>query len=325
MANSLSKSLGRRERPVLLSVIGVLIIVVIVQAVAPTLLHDEDPAPTMTIGSATQLVDELSSQGWDCFDSDGDAQLKRCFANDIHEATASVSVLSKDDAVAMIKAEASGSDSDAIDGTLATAVESMDKALLPSGEEPIKGLMNGKAFEAQELPGGVLVETAPSSIKILNGKDGGASASTVYQPKALPLPDQQAFGLEQNGFTCHSEFDTRCDAELDGVDASISQGVRPIDPHMIEVRLDHVDEATTGSQSKASNAQEQLGKILADDAVGLTDTAGAKFLAHDAETGNQGDFAGYEMTVITGVDDDSGSITLEFTSIVPEATPAFAW
>lgn len=325
MANWISKPLGRGERTVLLSVIGLLIIVVIVFAIAPTLLRDEQPTPTMTAESGTEIVDELSSQGWDCFESDGDAHLQRCFENESDEVTASVSVLSDGGTVAMVKAEATGSDSDAIDDSLSAAAEAMDQALLPDSEAQIKGPVSGKAFEARELPGGVLVETTLVSVKVLNGKDLGASAVTAYLPKALPLPDQLTFGLEKKDFECHVELSLLCESSIDGVDVSISQRVRPVDPNMIEVRLDYIDEATSGSQSKAAEVREQLGKILAADDVGLTDADGAEFLTQKAKTGHRGDFAGYEMAVVTGVDDASGSMKIDFTSVVPEATSAIDW
>lgn len=325
MVNLISKLLGPGERIVLLSVIGLLIIVVIVQAVVPAVLRDEQPTPTMTTASGTEIVDDLSSQGWDCFDSDGDAHLQRCFENESEDSTASVSVLSDGDAVAMVKAEATGADSDAFTDSLSVASEAIDEALLPAGEARITGLRSGKAFEAQELPGGVLIETTPNSVKVLNGKNTGASAGTAYLPKALPLPDQLAFGLEKKGFECHLEVRVQCESQIDGVEVSVSQAVRPVDPNMVEVRLDYIDEATSGSQSKALKVREQLGRILAEDGVGLTDADGAEFLAQNAKTGHRGDFAGYEMAVVTGVDDDSGSVRIEFTSVMPEATSAIEW
>ncbi|WP_157688900.1 hypothetical protein [Brevibacterium siliguriense] len=225
----------------------------------------------------------------------------------------------------MIKAEATGSDSDAISDSLTAATETMDKALLPAGDGRIKGLMSGNAFDARELPGDVMVETTPSSVKVLNGKDGGASANTVYLPKALPLPDQLAFGLEKKGFECHVEAGVQCDSQIDSVDVAVSQDVRPVDPNLIEVRLGPVDDTTKGSQSKGSKVREQIGTILADDAVGLTDADGAEFLAQNAKTGCRGDFAGYEMSIVTGADDASGSIRIGFTSVVPVATSAIEW
>ena len=325
VANCITNKLGRGERTVLLSLIGLLIIVVVVFAIAPTLLRDEQPIPKMTAESGTEIVEGLSSQGWDCFESDGDAHLQRCFENESDDSIASVSVLSDDDAVAMVKAEATGSDSDAFVNSLSVASEAMDEALLPDSEARIAGLTSGKAFEAQELPGGVLVETTPVSVKVLNGKDLGASAVTAYLPKALPLPDQLTLGLEKKDFECHVEFSLLCESQIDGVDVSISQRVRPVDPNMVEVRLDHIDEATSGSQSKAAEVRERLGQILSAADVGLTDADGAEFLVQKAKTGHRGDFAGYEMAVVTGVDDASGSMKIEFTSVMPTATSAIDW
>ena len=146
VANCITNKLGRGERTVLLSLIGLLIIVVVVFAIAPTLLRDEQPIPKMTAESGTEIVEGLSSQGWDCFESDGDAHLQRCFENESDDSIASVSVLSDDDAVAMVKAEATGSDSDAFVNSLSVASEAMDEALLPDSEARIAGLTSGKAF-----------------------------------------------------------------------------------------------------------------------------------------------------------------------------------
>lgn len=317
--------LSRAERPILLAVIGLLIIVVVLQAIVPRLVDDEEPAPTMAADSGSEVIRTLSSKGWDCFDSHGDALLKRCFANNADGSAASVSVLFDADTVAMIKADATGSDGDSITDSLSSAAEAMDAAFLPAGETRIKQLMTGKAYESRRLPGGTLAEATPSSLKMLNSADGGAPATTVYMPKALPLPDQLAFGLEQLGFSCHSEFNTQCDHTIDGVDVWISQDVRPIDPNMIEIRVGPFDDAEQAAGSKAEKVREKLGEILTNDSVGLTDAAGAEFLAQGPEGGHRGDFAGYAMTVASGVDGDSDSLKIDITSVVPEPTSAIEW
>ena len=97
--------------------------------------------------------------------------------------------------------------------------------------------------------------------------------------------------------------------------------MQPTDQHkQFEKQGNHPNLWKSGAE-----VREQLGKILAADDVGLTDADGAEFLTQKAKTGHRGDFAGYEMAVVTGVDDASGSMKIDFTSVVPEATSAIDW
>src|SRR5699024_6681082 len=155
------------------------------------------------------------------------------------------------------------------------------------------------------LPGNTLATATPRTLKVLNGARAGAPASTGYLPKALPLPYQLVDALEQQGCTCHSEDRTWCETEFDETGGSTERAVRPGDPDMIEIRVDPVENTET-----AAEIRRELGTALADDSVGLTDAAGADFLAHGPETGHRGDFAGYGITVETGVEDESGSFTV---------------